>query len=92
MTYRLTRTPSFERYLTRLLRRHPDATGHLRRVLADPEQDPHVPRLRLHALRGELEGLHAVWVAYDYRLVLELHEAENEILLVSVGTHDEVYG
>lgn len=91
MTYRLVRTSYFDRRLARFARRHPDVAHHLSRVLHDLAEDPRRARLRLHALHGELEGLHAIWVTYEYRLVLELHEADGEVLLVSIGSHQEVY-
>lgn len=49
------------------------------------------PHLRLHALRGEMEGMHAVSVTYQYRIVLTLLIREREVILLDIGTHDEVY-
>jgi len=54
--------------------------------------DPHLPRLRLHSLYGDLGGLQAVWITYEYRLVVELDEEAGEIILVDIGSHDQVYG
>jgi mRNA-degrading endonuclease YafQ of YafQ-DinJ toxin-antitoxin module len=54
---------------------------------------PLTPRLGSHKLRGELAGLWACSAGYDLRIVFEIamHEGKEVILLVSLGTHDEVY-
>lgn len=51
-----------------------------------------MPQLGLHALTGELAGLHAIRLTYAYRIIVSLDLAEQEITLVSIGSHDEVYG
>ena len=47
--------------------------------------------LRLHPLSGELEGLHAVSLTYVYRITLTLRITKKEIVLLDIGSHDEVY-
>jgi mRNA-degrading endonuclease YafQ of YafQ-DinJ toxin-antitoxin module len=61
------------------------------RTLAVLEQDPFHPSSWLHALQGRLVGLHAVSINLQYRITLELEPREQEIILVSVGSHGAVY-
>ena len=89
--YRLVRTSHFERRLRRFLRSRPDLVGRLARTLGDLEAEPHPARLRLHPLHGELEGRHAAWVAPDCRVVIEVRTEEKQVVLLSIGSHDEVY-
>ena len=53
------------------------------------------PVLKVHKLHGELEGLYACPVEYDLRIVFDVAQNpksdEKEILLVDIGTHEEVY-
>ena len=91
MTYALVATSHFERRLARFRRAHPELRERLARVLRDLEADPFQPRLRLHPLKGELAGLHAVSITYTYRLTLTLRVMEQEIILLDIGSHDEVY-
>ena len=53
------------------------------------------PLLKTHKLHGELEGLFACSVEYDLRIVFDIVEnsrtKEKEILLIDIGTHEEVY-
>jgi len=89
--WRLSRTDAFVRTARRLVKRDPQLSDPLAADLAQLEGDPHHPRLKLHALRGQLEGLWAARVTYRIRVVVVLHEEQREITLVDIGTHDEVY-
>lgn len=91
MAYELIFTESYEKIERRFLKRHPDLLSRYHRVLALLEQDPFHPSLRLHGLVGRLKGLHAVAITMQYRIVLELELREQEIILVNVGSHGEVY-
>jgi len=91
MGYSLLFTPTYEKIEKRFLRRHPDLLERYAKTLALLENDPFHPSLRLHPLQGRLTGLHSVSINLQYRITLELALREEEILLVSVGTHGEVY-
>lgn len=53
-------------------------------------KNPFNPRLRTHKLTGKLEGLWAFSVAYDCRVIFRFLGKE-EVLLIDIGGHDEVY-
>jgi len=53
-------------------------------------QNPFNPKLRAHKLTGRLEGLWAFSVAYDCRAIFRFL-TKDEILLIDIGSHDEVY-
>ena len=53
-------------------------------------KDPFNPRLRTHKLTGKLEGLWAFSVSLDCRIIFKFL-SKNEILLIDIGGHDEVY-
>ena len=84
-------TETFERTARKFLRRHPDLVGLFDDVLFQLEVDPHAPRLRLHQLKGKHCDKHAVSLSYSYRIVLILRLTPAEIVLLDVGSHDEVY-
>jgi mRNA-degrading endonuclease YafQ of YafQ-DinJ toxin-antitoxin module len=91
MSYSLIFPESYEKIERRFLKRHPDLRERYHKTLAILEQDPFHPSLRLHALEGRLAGLHAVSINLQYRITLELELREQEIILISVGIHSEVY-
>jgi hypothetical protein len=54
---------------------------------------PSHPSLLTHKLRGPLAGCWACSAGYDLRVVFEYvqHQGAEAILLLALGTHDEVY-
>lgn len=72
-----------------------DASDRILAALASLVEDPFDPRLKTHKFRGKLDGLLACWVEYDCRIVFALAKdpegGDDLIVLVDIGTHDEVY-
>ncbi len=89
--YRLATTSYFDRRVAKFTRAHPELKKQLAKVLRGLAADPFKPHLRLHALKGELEGLHAASLTHSYRVTLTLRVTKKEIVLLDIGTHDEVY-
>lgn len=89
--FQLVRTNYFDRQLARFVRQHPDLKPKIARLLRDLESDPFQPHLRLHALAGELHGLNAVSLTYSYRVTITIDLANQEIVLLDIGSHDDVY-
>ena len=58
-------------------------------------ENPYNPILKAHKLKGQLDGLWACWVEYDCRIIYTFKSKDNSeeefILLIDIGTHDEVY-
>lgn len=84
-------TETFLRTTRKFLRRHRDLKGLFENVLRQLEIDPASPRLRLHPLQGRHRGKHAVRLTYEHRIVFILRMTAREIILLDVGSHDEVY-
>jgi mRNA-degrading endonuclease YafQ of YafQ-DinJ toxin-antitoxin module len=91
MSYSLLFTAHYERIERRILKRHPDLKNRYHKTLGLLEQDPYHPSLRLHSLKGRLTGLHSASINLQYRITLEVEIRDQEIILVSVGSHGEMY-
>ena len=89
--FKLVWTETFARTARKFLRRQPGLAGIFEDVLHQLESDPHAPRLRLHPLKGRHQGTQAVSLTYEHRIVLMLRLTPKEVVLLDVGTHDEVY-
>jgi len=87
---RLEWSSSFERALKKWLVRHPADQKLINSRLEIFVSNPFEPELKNHKLSGQLKDLRAISVTYDCRIVFSMVE-ENIALLVSIGTHDEVY-
>lgn len=59
------------------------------------KENPFSSALKTHKLKGELEGSYACSVEYNLRIVFNLVTnsitQQKEILLIDIGTHEEVY-
>jgi addiction module RelE/StbE family toxin len=89
--FTLTTPQQFLRQARKFLKKHPDLKPRFAKLLADLQQDPFHPHLELHPLTGKLSGCHAVSLTYSYRITLTLLITEQEIVLLDIGSHDEVY-
>lgn len=89
--YIITTSERFLRQARRFFNKHPDLRSRFARVLADLQDDPFLPGLALHPLGGRLAGCHAVRLTYSYRITLTLLISETEIILLDIGSHDDVY-
>ena len=79
--------------MSRYLKRQPNAIGEVEATLLLLSEDAFDPRLKIHKLTGDLEGVWACVAGYDLRILFEFvhHEGAEAILLLTIGTHDEVY-
>ena len=89
--FRLFTTRHFDRQLAAFKHAHPELGRRLADALRQLESDPFQPRLHLHPLKGDLEGLHAVSVTHSYRITLNLNAVQKKLVLLDIGSHDEVY-
>jgi len=91
MPYTLIYPDSYIRRARKFLRKHPEIHTQYRKTLELLELNPYHPSLRLHSLEGRLKGLSSVSINMSYRIVLELEIRNEEIILVNIGNHDQVY-
>ncbi len=92
MSYVLVFTDAYNRRAARWLKKHPELRQHYLKTLQLLVATPFHPSLRLHALSGKLQGLHAVSINLSCRITLELLVEGDRIIPVNVGDHDAVYG
>ncbi|WP_416672059.1 type II toxin-antitoxin system RelE/ParE family toxin [Egbenema bharatensis] len=92
---RLALTPKFQRAFRRFVKRNPGLQQRIKETLRQMEVDVFAPRLGTHKLSGKLDGLRSCSCGYDCRIVfaIELDAADDSevIVLLDIGTHDEVY-
>ncbi|MCK4469262.1 MAG: type II toxin-antitoxin system mRNA interferase toxin, RelE/StbE family [Desulfobacterales bacterium] len=86
---------AFTRSFKRWMRKRPDLDNDIAEALRLLVANPFAPRLETHKLKGKLSGSWACSAGYDLRIVFDFVKAEkdstDDILLLAIGTHDEVY-
>ncbi len=89
----LIRTTAFIRAAKRYVKGRPQAADDIEATLQMMSDDVFDPRLKTHKLKGDLAGIWGCSAGYDLRILFEITDCENAeaILLLTMGTHDEVY-
>jgi len=91
MTWTILFTEQYNKKAARFIQKHPDAISQYGKALKLLESNPYHPSLRLHPLKGRLEGLFSISINLQYRITLEFMIADKEIIPINVGDHDQVY-
>jgi len=81
---------SFKRAYKKVTAANPDLKLKIAQALEAFADNPFHPSLRTHKLGGKLKGLWAFAAAYDCRVVFQLLD-DQDVLLIDIGKHDEVY-
>lgn len=84
-------TQRFLRHARKFLKKHPYLQERFAQIIDDLKQDPFAPHLAYHHLSGKLKGVQAISITDSYRITLTVVISDNEIILLDVGSHDEVY-
>ena len=88
-------TPKFDRSLRKFTKRNLELQKKVRKTLEQMEEDVFAAKLDTHKLGGSLEGINSCSCGYDCRILFSIEqdlETECEvIILLDVGTHDDVY-
>jgi mRNA interferase YafQ len=91
----LTTDERFKRSFKRIVKKNPQLQNKILAVLQLLANDPFTPSLKSHKLTGQLQGLWSCTVAYDCRIIFAFKKdsvtEEDLIVLVDIGSHDEVY-
>ena len=89
--YTIVTPRQFLRQARKFFKKHPELKSRFAVVVEDLQKDPFQPHLELHPLRDKLSGCHAVSLTHGYRITLTLLISNQEVILLDVGSHDEVY-
>ena len=88
-------TPKFKRAYRKFVSRNAKLQKRIENTLRQMEEDVFDPKLGTHSLKGELLGLKACSCGYDCRIVFSIETdqkiQDEVIILLDIGTHDEVY-
>lgn len=91
MSWQLIFTERYTRKAAKFIKNHPDVKNQYAKTLQLLEVNPHHTSLRLHALKGKLDGLHSVSINLKYHITLAMIITKKEIVLVNVGDYSQVY-
>ncbi len=91
MPYNITRTDEYFKKSLKFFKKHPEVHSKYEKTLTLLSANPHHPSLCLHKLKGNLSAYYSISINIEYRIILDFIIVENEIILLDIGAHDDVY-
>ena len=89
--FKLSWTSTFVKASKKFFKKHPQLKSDFKYLLTLLEEDPFQQRLKLHQLKSRHKEKYSVSLTYSYRVVLYLEVVNKEIILLDIGSHDDVY-
>jgi mRNA-degrading endonuclease YafQ of YafQ-DinJ toxin-antitoxin module len=89
--YGIATSDYFLKRARKFVRKHPDLKERFANVVDELKKDPFQPRLELHSLGGRMKDIQSVSLTHTYRVTLVIMVTDKEIILLDIGSHDEVY-
>jgi len=89
--YQIKQTDTFEKKSIKFFKKHRDLVPKFKKVIEKLTNNPFENSLKTHKLKGNLSDFYACSLTYQYRIILTIEIRDEEIFLVNIGTHDEVY-
>ena len=89
--YNIKQTDTFERKSIKFFKKHRDLVPKFKKVIEKLTDNPFDNSLKTHKLKGNLSDFYACSLTYEYRVILTIEVRDEQIILVNIGTHDEVY-
>ena len=89
--FKLSWTSTFVKTSKKFFKKHPQLKSDFKILLTHLEEDPFQQRLKLHQLKGHHKEKYSISLTYSYRVILYLEIVNEEIILLDIGSHDEVY-
>ena len=88
-------SPTFVRAFKRLVKKNPELRSQIEQILQQIAEDPFQLSLRSHKLKGDSSGRYSCSIDYRNRILFKFvtnpESREEEILLLTLGSHDDVY-
>ncbi|MEH2381199.1 MAG: type II toxin-antitoxin system mRNA interferase toxin, RelE/StbE family [Nostoc sp.] len=88
-------SPTFVRAFKRVAKKNPELRSQIEQVLQQIAEDPFQLSLCSHKLKGDSSGRYSCSIDYRNRILFKFvtntESPEEEILLLTLGSHDDVY-
>jgi addiction module RelE/StbE family toxin len=88
---KLIKDENYQRKERNFFKKQPQLLDKYAEVLNKLKTNAFDPSLKTHKLKGELSEFHACSLTYEYRIVCTFLIQNEIIVLVDIGSHDDVY-
>ena len=88
---RLSKTFYYSKVEKKFFKKHQELLKKYSIVLKKLQQNPFESSLKTHKLKGELSAYYACSLNYEFRIILTIKILDEQVILMNIGSHDEVY-
>ena len=88
---KLVKDENYQRKERKFFRKHVHLVDKYAEVLTKLKINPFDPSLKTHKLKGELKEFYSCSLTYEYRIICIFLIQDETIVLVDIGSHNEVY-
>jgi len=88
---KLTKTIFYGKVEKKFFKKHQNLLLKYANILKKLKNNPFDNSLKTHKLKGNLSRYYACSLNYEYRIILLIEIVDDEIVLVNIGSHDDVY-
>ena len=81
----------YEKRAIKFFKKHKDIYPQYKKTIELLSQNPYHPSLRLHKLQGKLNNFYSISINMKYRVVIDFIIKDDIIILIDIGSHNEVY-
>ncbi len=81
----------YEKRAIKFLKKHKEIYPQYRKTVDLLQSNPKYPLLRLHKLQGKMSKFSSVSINMKYRIVIDFIIIDEVIILIDLGSHDDVY-
>jgi len=89
--FKIELSDSYEKKVIKFFKKHKDIYPQYKKTIEILQHNPQHPSLRLHKLKGKLNQFSSVSINMSYRIIVDFIIIDDVIILIDIGSHDEVY-
>ena len=89
--YEIQFSKKYTKNAKKFFKKHQDLKKRYFKTLDILQVNPFHPSLRLHKLQGNLKEYHSISLDLEYRIILDFIIVNEQIILVDIGNHEDVY-
>ena len=82
---------SYNKKAIKFFKKHKDIYPQYKKTIELLENNPMHPSLRVHKLQGRMNHFSSISINMKYRIVIDFIIVDDVIILIDIGSHDDVY-
>jgi len=88
---KLNKTLYYEKVEKKFFKKHQNLLQRYGIVLKKLQKNPFEQSLKTHKLKGNLDEYYACSLNYEFRIIITIKLVDDVVILMNIGSHDEVY-